>query len=87
MFKGVSDMKTTSVAHPRKFDHDHTESPPGAFEVIARLFGAADVVIGYHGAGLVNAMFMRRHALVIEITTTFKSVCCVLFHIPKTLRV
>ena len=56
------------------FDHDHTESAHGAFEVIARLFGAADVVIGYHGAGLVNAMFMRRHALVIEITTTFKSV-------------
>jgi hypothetical protein len=41
-----------------------------SFHSTARLFASADVVIGYHGAGLVNTVFLPKRALVIEITTT-----------------
>lgn len=34
-----------------------------------KLFSSAAVMIGYHGAGMVNSVFMRKGALVIEITT------------------
>jgi len=33
------------------------------------LFGTSSVMIGYHGAGMVNSLFMRKGSLVIEITT------------------
>lgn len=43
-----------------------------SFPATARLFAAADVVVGYHGAGLANSLFLRKGALVIEVTTTLQ---------------
>ena len=38
-------------------------------EATVRLFAGAQVVVGYHGAGMVNAVFCRQGTLVVEVTT------------------
>ena len=69
----IEELKRTFPAHEVKLFSDRDEKLMKCIACHVDLFYHADIVIGHHGAGLMNTLYQRRGGVVVEVLAYFDS--------------
>ena len=69
----IEELKRTFPAHEIRMFTDRDEKLMRCIACHVDLFYHADIVIGHHGAGLMNTLYQRRGGVVVEVLAYFDS--------------